>query len=131
MPLEEEEPRLAVVELDGLEAAEGDVGRVDLELQEEDVALALRDVAELEGEPSVVARFADGARLDRVDRLAFRPARAELQVGVLQRLPRANVESRLVEQAAAQPRGRVDRQRRRRRYEDMGVGPLAEDVEER
>src|SRR6059036_132319 len=83
LPVEGQKARLAVVQPDGLRAAERDVRRVHLELQVEDVALARRDVPELEGEPAVVARLAHRARLDRVDRHSFGPAGAEDEIGVL------------------------------------------------
>src|ERR1051325_6031677 len=99
---EGQEAVLAVVEPDRLLAAERDVRRVDLELHEEDVALARADVAELEGQAPAVARLADRARLDRVDRHPLGPARAEHEVGVLDVLARRDVETRLEEKSSAE-----------------------------
>src|SRR4051812_40441384 len=90
-----------VVELDVLRPSPGDVRRVDLNLQEQDVRAAPRDVPEVERELSVPARLADRARLDRVDRHALRPAGIEHQHGVLQVLVRVDVEPRAPQEAAA------------------------------
>src|SRR5215207_3689911 len=67
------EQLVAVIELHVLRAVP-DVGRVHLELEEENVLLPGRDAAELEGEAAVAARLADRGRLDGVDRDSFRPA---------------------------------------------------------
>src|SRR5204863_3787728 len=102
---------------DGMAAAKGHVRRVDLEVREEDVALARRDVAELEGDAAVVAGLADGARLDRVDGHALGPARAEHEVRVFDLLARGDVEARLEDQSATEVRRRIDLQRSLRRDE--------------
>src|SRR5437764_4001849 len=127
---ERQEAVLAVVEPDGLLAAQRDVGRIDLELHKEDEALPRADVAELERHAPAVARLAHRARLDRVDRHPLGPARSEHEVGVLDVLPRGDVEARLVEEASAQPCRSVDLERGGRPDQQMRVRPLTEDVEE-
>src|SRR6266487_148107 len=92
---EGQEARLAIPQLDGLRAA-ADVRRIDLELQEEEVVPAPRDVPELEREPPVVARLAYRARLDRVERHALEPPGPEHERRILQLPPRDDVETRLV-----------------------------------
>src|SRR5262249_52517207 len=101
---ERDQPRLAVVEPDGLLAVPRHVRRIDLETHEEDVAVARADAAELEREPPVVARLADGARLDRVDLHPLGPAGTQHEVRVLDVPARGDVEPGVEEQAAAQPR---------------------------
>src|SRR5262249_39952417 len=106
--MEEEDLPVAGVELDVLRTAPGEGRCVQLELHIEHERLALRDVPEPEREPPVPARLADRARLDRVDRHAFRPAGIEHERRLLQLLARVDVEARAPEQAATETLGRVE-----------------------
>src|SRR2546423_1209072 len=83
----------------------GDVGRVDLELHEEDEGVAGRYVTEFERETAVVAGLVDGRGLQRVDAHALAPAGVELEDRLLQVVPGGDVEARLHEVATAD-RGR-------------------------
>src|SRR5439155_18941141 len=91
--------RLPVVERRRARAV-ADVRRVDLKLHVEDEGLVRGDVPERELELSVVAGLVRRARLDRVDRHALGPARAEHENRVLDLLMRCDVESAFPEQAS-------------------------------
>src|SRR5204862_7866808 len=103
-----------------------DVRGVDLELHEQQVFLALWDVAQVERELAVAAPLADRRRLDRVHGHALEPARAELEHGVLDVLCRLDREPGLPKQPPAYARRRVELQRSLRRGCALRLGPLAE-----
>src|ERR671910_1041149 len=93
-----------------------DVGRVHLELEEEDVLLAGRDAAELEGKAAVAACLADRGRLDGVDRDPLGPAGVENERSLPDLADGVDPEARLVEEPASHALRRMD-------LEPGGVGP--------
>src|SRR4051794_12518349 len=104
--------------------------RVRLELDVQDVALSCGNVPEVERERPVAARLADGARLDRVDRVPFEPALGENERGLLQLLPRGDREPGLPEEPAANPRRRMNLQIGLGARRECRRGSLPERVEE-
>src|SRR4051812_40926320 len=84
-----------------------DVRRVHLELQEEQVVVAGRDVPEIERKPPVAARLADRARLDGVEGHPLEPAGIEHERRVANLANRLDVKARLEDQAAADAPRRV------------------------
>ena len=108
-----------------------DVGRVDLELHEQDVAPARGHVAQVEHELAVVRALSDRRRLDRVRRHPLEPALVELEPRVLQVAVRGYREPRLPEQAAAKLPRRVQLQIRVCRLRGGEVRALSKQVEER
>src|SRR5436190_13975531 len=109
-PVDREQLRLAVVELDCLRTV-ADVRRVDLELDELDVGAAGGNVAEVEDDPAVAAAFVDRLWVHAVDLHALDPPRVQDEPCVLQVPMRGDVESRRVHETAANARRRVDRER--------------------
>ncbi len=96
-----EQERLAVEEARLLRArAEG--RGVDLHLQVEGVGLALTDVAEVEGQQAVLARFAECGRLHGVQRDPLEPLGREDDDGVLDLLAREDAQPRLEDEPAAE-----------------------------
>src|SRR4051812_13758081 len=124
-----QEQGLAVLQLH-VGGAVPDVGRVRLELHVELVALADGHVSQVERERAVSTRLTDRRRLDRVDRVALEPALAENERRLLQILVRADREPRLPEEAAADPRRRVDLQIGLGTRRPGGGGPLPERIQE-
>jgi hypothetical protein len=103
---------------------------VDLELQIDDELVAGAEVAVVHREPTVSARFADGAGLDGVDLHLLGPASVEDEGQLVDVLLRLDRDPALVVEAAAQVFG----------GEDLEIGggcrgvarrrPLAEDVQQ-
>src|SRR4051794_16534890 len=107
------------------------VRRVRLELDVEDVLLALRNVAEVERQGAVTAPFGDRRGLDRVQRVVLEPALAENERRLLDLPLRRDREAGLPEQSAANGVGGADREGRLGGGRLGGRCALAEDVEER
>src|SRR3954466_7845179 len=108
---------LGVVELDRVRTAP-DVRRVHLELEPDAQHVAGLQRVVAQHDAPVAAGLADRRRLDRVDLHALDPAAGEHDARVVDRLPRADLDARLEEQAAADPRRRVEAHRGRRRARD-------------
>src|SRR2546423_559464 len=127
--VDREDGCFAVVELDVLRAAT-DVRRIDLERYEEDQRLAGGDVAEPVRDPAITVGLGQGLRRDAVHGVTLRPAGVEDEECILNVLARCDVETRRVDDPATRACGRVDLQRRTRRYSGRRLRPLAEEVEE-
>jgi len=108
-----------------------DVRRVHLVVDEEDVGLPRWDRPEVEAELPVLAGLAGGRRLHGVDRQVVDPASSEDELGLVELLPRGDVEASLVEKPAAHSRRRRHRELRRGGRTDRGFRALPEDVEQR
>ncbi len=106
-PVDRGQELVAVEELDVLRAV-ADIGRVDLELEEEHVLLPGRDPPELEGELPIAARLAYRRGRDGVDRDPLRPARVEHKRRRLQLAGRVDPEAGFVEEPTADALRRVD-----------------------
>src|SRR3954471_15563972 len=104
------------------------VRRVGLELDVQDVLLALRNVAEVERQGAVTAPFADRRGLDRVQRVVLEPALAQDERRLLDLLRRGDREAGLPEQSAANGVGGADREGGLRGGRFGGRCALAEDV---
>ena len=127
--VELEQRRVAVEQLDVLRPA-ADLGRVDLEVEEEDVLGAGPHVPEVEGDLPVPARLADGRRDGRVQRDPLDPAGVEHERRSLDLPVGADREAGHEEEAAANVLGRVDLELDAVRGGGVGLRSLAERVQQ-